>query len=60
MKILSYILVVLVATVPMLWIEGYTPLSPVWWTVTQAWIIGNCLGYLEGIYKKKKEKTDEE
>ena len=59
MKILSYILVVLVATVPRLWIKDYTPISPVWWTVTQAWIIGNLFGYLEGLRKGKKEKENE-
>ena len=56
MKILNYILTVLIATVPNLWIEDYTVTNPIWWTVTSSWIIGNCFGYLEGLREKKKEE----
>lgn len=55
MKILNYILTVLIATVPRLWIEDYIVTNPIWWTVTLSWIIGNCLGNLEGLCKKDKE-----
>jgi hypothetical protein len=61
MKILSYILIALVATVPGLWIKEYVFTNPVWWTVVLAYFFGNLLGYFEGLHKKKKErKTDEE
>ena len=60
MKIIIYILTALIASVPILWIEEYTPSKPVWWTVVIIWFLGNGLGYLEGLYEKKKEKKDEE
>ena len=60
MKILNYVLIAIIAIVPKLWIDDYTITNPIWWTVTQAWMIGNCLGYLEGLHKKKEEKENEE
>ena len=55
MKILSYILIALVATIPGLWIDKYTFTNPIWWTVLLTSLIGNLVGYLEGIKKKDKE-----
>ena len=59
MKILSYILIALVATVPTFWIENYI-LSPIWWTVVAAHLLGRLFGYFEGLKEKKKEKKDDE
>ena len=55
MKILNYVLVALIAVVPIFWIENYTVTNPVWWTVVSAWIIGRLFGYLDG----KREEGDE-
>ena len=57
MRIISFILIALVATVPGLWIKEYTFTNPVWWTVVIANFLGNLFGYFEGL--KKKEKQDE-
>lgn len=57
MKILNFILIALVATVPGLWIKEYTFTNPVWWTVVLASFFGNLFGYLEGIKKKEKENN---
>ena len=58
MKILSYILIALVATVPGLWIKEYVFTNPVWWTVVLAYFFGNLLSYFEGLNKKDKEKEN--
>lgn len=58
MKVIKYLLIALVATVPGLWIENYSFTTPVWWTVVLAYLIGRLFGYFEGL--KKKEKDDEE
>ena len=60
MRIISYLLTGLVATIPGLWIEEYTFTKPVWWTVVLVYFFGNLFGYFEGIRKKKKVKEDEE
>lgn len=57
MKIIIYILTALIASAPMLWIEEYTPSKPVWWTVIIVWLLGQAIGYIEGLKEKKKEKT---
>ena len=59
MKVISFILIALVATVPGLWIDNYIFTNSVWWTVLLASLIGNIIGYLEGVNKKKKERKDE-
>lgn len=58
MRIISFILIALVATVPGLWIKEYIFTNPVWWTVLSAHLLGRLFGYFEG--KKDKEKTNEE
>ena len=60
MRIISFILIALVATVPGLWIKEYIFTNPVWWTVVLAYFFGNLIGYFEGIRRKKKVKEDEE
>ena len=60
MRIISFILIAFVATVPGLWIKEYIFTNPVWWTVVLTYFAGNLLGYFEGICKKKKVKEDEE
>ena len=59
MRLLSYLLTVVVATVPMLWIEQYTVTNPICWTVVAAHLLGRVFGYFEGRKEKKKEKEDE-
>lgn len=59
MRLLSYLLTVVVATIPMLWIEQYTVTNPICWTVVVAHLLGRLFGYFEGLCKKKKEKEDE-
>lgn len=58
MRIISFILIALVATVPTLWVENYIFTNPIWWTVVIAYFLGNLFGYFEGL--RKKEKNDEE
>ena len=58
MKIIKYLLIAFVATVPGLWIENYSFTTPIWWTVVLAHLIGRLFGYFEGL--KNKEKKDEE
>ena len=60
MRIISFILIALVATAPMLWIENYIFTNPVWWTVVLAYFFGNLLGYFEGLRKKKREDNNNE
>lgn len=57
MKILSYILIALVATVPGFWIDKYNITNPIWWTVTLTFLLGNFFGYL-GSQKKGEKKDD--
>ena len=59
MKILSYILIALVAIVPSFWIKDYNITTPTWWTVVLAHLIGRLLGYVEGVKKKKEDSDDE-
>ena len=59
MKLLSYLLTVVVATIPMLWIEQYTVTNPICWTVVVAHLLGRLFGYFEGRKENKKEKTNE-
>ena len=59
MRIISFILIALVATIPALWIENYIFTNTIWWTVVMAYFLGNLFGYFEGIRKEKKEKDDE-
>lgn len=56
MRLLSYLLTVAVATVPMLWIEEYAITNPICWTVVASHLIGRLFGYFEGL---KKEKDDD-
>lgn len=56
MRIISFILIALVATVPGLWLEHYIFPNSIWWTVVAAYLLGNLIGYVEGLCKKKKEK----
>lgn len=58
MRLLSYLLTVVVATVPMLWIEQYTVTNPICWTVVAAHLLGRLFGYFEG--RKEKRNKDEE
>lgn len=58
MKILSYILIALVATVPGLWIKEYVFTNPVWWTVLSAHLLGILFGYFEGKRAKEKKKDE--
>ena len=60
MRLLSYLLTAVIATVPMLWIEQYTITNPIWWTVVIANFLGNLFGRFEGIAENKKEKKDNE
>lgn len=49
---MMYIFSLIVAFIPMLWIEDYNLTNPVWWTVMAAWFLGNLRGFneaLEGI-----------
>lgn len=57
MRIISFILIALVATVPGLWIKEYAFTNPTWWTVVLVYFFGNLFGYFEG-RKQKKEKKD--
>jgi hypothetical protein len=57
MKIISYVLIALIATIPGLWIEKYAVTTPIWWTVIVAHIVGRLFGYLEG-KKERKGKDD--
>ena len=59
MKILSYILIALVATVPGLWIENYIFTAPIWWTVVLAYLLGRLFGYFAGKREKEDEKCKE-
>lgn len=47
MKILGYLLSIIIAILPTLWIENYTFMNPVWWTVIIAWFGGRLFGWLE-------------
>ena len=45
---MRYILAILIAIVPLLWIEDYYFTNAVWWTVIGAWHLGTLFG---SIYK---------
>lgn len=47
MKIYRYILAVLIALLPALWIDNYTLYNPVWWIVVLAWHFGTLFGYID-------------
>lgn len=47
MRFLSYIFAILVATLPMLWIDDYRITNSIWWTVTLAWHLGRLFGWFE-------------
>lgn len=47
MRKLSFFIAIIVAILPMLWIEDYTFRNPVWWTVMIAWHGGCLFGWLE-------------
>ncbi len=49
MKYLRLTLTMLVATLPMLWIENYTVTNSIFWTVYVSFFIGSILGYIEGM-----------
>ena len=57
MRILSYMLIILVATVPGFWIENYAENYSVFWTVLGAHLLGRLFGYFEG--KRVKDDKDE-
>ena len=57
MKIISYILIALVATIPSLWIKEYIVTNPIWWTVVISHLVGRLFGYLDG--KKERKNKDE-
>ena len=59
MKMLGYILAILVATVPLLWLEDYTITHPVWWTATSLYYLGRLFGYFEGLKEKEDESCKE-
>ena len=58
MKIVSYILTALIASVPILWIDDYAPTNPVWWTVIAVWTLGHLIGWFDG-FRERKGKTNE-
>ena len=58
MRILNYILIILVATVPGFWIENYAETYSVFWTVLAAHLLGRLFGYFEG--KRERKDEDEE
>lgn len=47
MKIYRYIFAVLIAMLPMLWIDNYTICNPIWWTVVLAWHFGTLFGHID-------------
>lgn len=47
MKVYRYILAVLIAILPMLWIDNYTICNPIWWTVVLAWHLGTLFGHID-------------
>ena len=42
--IMLYILPLIVAFVPGLWIEDYNLTNPIWWTVMATWFFGDLRG----------------
>lgn len=49
MRFLGYLFTIIIAILPMLWIENYTFMNPIWWTVVGAWYGGRLFGWFEGM-----------
>lgn len=47
MKTYRYIFAILIAIVPMLWIDNYTIHNSIWWTVVLTWHLGVWFGYID-------------
>ena len=47
MKALGMLFSVIVAILPMLWINDYVYTNPIWWTVMGAWFFGRMFGWIE-------------
>ena len=47
MRFLRYLFAGLIAVLPMLWIDNYNIINPVWWTVVLAWHLGTWFGYYD-------------
>ena len=50
-KIMRYILAILVAALPMLWIPDYFFTNPIWWTVVLAWHFGTIYGAISNEFR---------
>lgn len=47
MRFLGYFFTMLIAILPMLWIDNYNLDNSVWWTVNVVWFLGRLFGYFE-------------
>lgn len=48
---MRYILAILVAVLPMLWIPNYDFTNPIWWTVILAWHFGTLYGAFDNEFR---------
>lgn len=57
MKIVRYMFMGLVATLPRLWIDDYTIRSPIFWTVIVVGNLGLMIGALEKLCERDTHDT---